>query len=504
MVDPAAPALLDASPEEGARRLALRWIDDASQMADRVLEATADPEALHDLRVALRKLRTVLRTYKKSLRGAIPHRRRARLKELVATTGMARDAEVQLAWLDVQIPTLSVDERPGAYWLRERVVDRKDAAYVRLRSATVPALLDLLPKLQRDLGTYEIEHHVNEVTRALRFAEVTADLVVEQATALADVLRSIDSIDQEGRIHEARIHGKRLRYLLDPLRDDVEGAREVTKTLKGLQDRLGEINDVAVRTRSLREELETAALDRARRLALVAEREDAGRAAEGERDEQPGLLALVRITHHRRQELFDAVRHDWIEDRSAIDGLVTRVESLASTLRGAPPVEETAVVEHAAANDGLSREIERKYLLRALPDRAREVAPIEIDQGYLPGEQLHERLRRMRHGGTERWYRCVKLGKGISRIEIEEETSREIYVKLWPLTKGRRVRKRRYEITEGEHVFQIDEFVDRELFLCEVELRSEHERVELPDWLAPLVVREVTSEAAYVNLNLAR
>lgn len=499
MADPAAPALLDATPEEGARRLALRWIDDACTAADRLLAAEADEEALHDVRVALRKLRTVLRTYKKWLRGAIPHKRRARLKELVDTTGVARDAEVQLAWLDGLIPTLAIDERPGAYWLRERLVDRKDAAYVRLRSATVPALLDLLPKLQRDLGTYEIEHHVNEAPRAVRFAEVAADLVMAQASALADALRSIDSIDREERIHEARIHGKRLRYLLEPLREPVDAAREITKILKSLQDRLGEMNDVAVRTRSLREEIESAALERARRLALEAEREDARRSAEGESDEQPGLLSLVRTTHHRRQELFDELVRDWIDDRSAIDDMVARVESLASTLRGAPPTPEAP-----PADDGLSREIERKYLLRALPDRARGVAPIEIDQGYLPGEQLHERLRRMRHDGTERWYRCVKLGKGISRIEIEEETSREIYAKLWPLTKGRRVRKRRYELSEGEHLFQIDEFVDRELFLCEVELRSEHERVELPDWLAPLVVRDVTGEAAYVNLNLAR
>ena len=110
----------------------------------------------------------------------------------------------------------------------------------------------------------------------------------------------------------------------------------------------------------------------------------------------------------------------------------------------------------------------------------------------------------MRHDGTETWYRCVKLGKGISRIEIEEETTRDIYAKLWTLTKGRRVRKRRYEIAEGEHVFQIDEFLDRDLVLCEVELGSEDEAVELQEWLASLVVRVVTGEPEYVNVNLAR
>ena len=45
---------------------------------------------------------------------------------------------------------------------------------------------------------------------------------------------------------------------------------------------------------------------------------------------------------------------------------------------------------------------------------------------------------------------------------------------------------------------------DRELFLAEVELSDPEQHPELPEWLAPYVVREVTNEAEYVNLNLAR
>ena len=151
-------------------------------------------------------------------------------------------------------------------------------------------------------------------------------------------------------------------------------------------------------------------------------------------------------------------------------------------------------------------EIERKYLLSRLPDRAR-TAPVkvkEIWQGWIPGEKLQERLRRMKDANGERFYRTVKLGRGIERIEVEEETPADLFEKMWPLTEGRRVQKRRYVIEDGGFTWELDEFTDRDLFLAEVELPSATTRVDLPGWLAPCVVREVTGEDAFVNVNLAR
>ena len=75
---------------------------------------------------------------------------------------------------------------------------------------------------------------------------------------------------------------------------------------------------------------------------------------------------------------------------------------------------------------------------------------------------------------------------------------------LWKLTEGCRVIKRRYAVSEGDLVWEIDAFDDRELFLAEVELDDPHQEPAFPEWLAPYVVREVTNESEYVNLNLAR
>ena len=146
-------------------------------------------------------------------------------------------------------------------------------------------------------------------------------------------------------------------------------------------------------------------------------------------------------------------------------------------------------------------EIERRWLLRGLPESARKAPSVEIEQGYIPGQRLVERLRRERApGGAERYWRTVKAGVGVTRIELEDETTRAIFETMWPLTDGKRLRKRRYRVGRWE----LDEFLDRELVLAELELEGEGEPVELPAWLAPLVEREVTGDPAYVNLNLAR
>jgi CYTH domain-containing protein len=150
-------------------------------------------------------------------------------------------------------------------------------------------------------------------------------------------------------------------------------------------------------------------------------------------------------------------------------------------------------------------EIERKYLLRDLPEFPRAAAILDIDQGYLPGVKLVERLRREQsHEGVVRYYRTVKLGSGVERIELEEEADEPVFQHLWLLTEGRRLRKRRYVVANGDDMWEIDEFLDRPLVLAELELEQADAKVKIPDWLKPVLVREVTEEKEYTNHSLAR
>jgi adenylate cyclase len=186
---------------------------------------------------------------------------------------------------------------------------------------------------------------------------------------------------------------------------------------------------------------------------------------------------------------FAALERDWLAD--AATRFFDRVQAYAD-----------ALADRATSG----REIERKYLLSRLPQLPAGASSVEIEQGYLPGEHLFERLRCVRApDGTERWFRTVKVGNGVLRMEVEDEGAADLCGAMWPFTDGRRLSKRRHSVSgEGDRVWEIDEFLDRELVLAEVELASLHEEVALPPWVRDVLVREVTNERAFANVELAR
>ena len=156
-------------------------------------------------------------------------------------------------------------------------------------------------------------------------------------------------------------------------------------------------------------------------------------------------------------------------------------------------------------NNPSNVEIERKYLLRALPQMPAPVDVLEIDQGYLPGTKILERLRRQTsRDGTTRYFRTIKFGMGVERTELEDETDRRTFEQMWPVTEGARVRKRRYIVANGADHWEIDEFTDRTLALAELEIDRADAKIAFPDWLTSVLVREVTDEKEYTNRSLAR
>ena len=53
-------------------------------------------------------------------------------------------------------------------------------------------------------------------------------------------------------------------------------------------------------------------------------------------------------------------------------------------------------------------------------------------------------------------------------------------------------------------MWEIDEFTDRPLWLAELEIDRADTPVTIPDWLKPVLVRDVTDEREYSNHSLAR
>jgi CHAD domain-containing protein/CYTH domain-containing protein len=478
---------LDLPAEEAARLLALGLLGDAVAARDR-LNRPDDVEALHDFRVALRRLRSCFRAYRQELGDSLPERARRELRALARAAGGSRDVEVYQQWVRAQEGALKAYQRPGHAWLLARLDRRRAEADRRFGRRLERTFGDLERRLRERLPVYRTRVGF-AATREGSLAAVLARRVLELAGELQFRLGLVRSIADEHEAHEVRIAAKRLRYLLEPVMAQLELAGEIVARLKVLQDQLGELHDAHVFALDLREALQEAAVEQARRVSReLLEWSDGPGSGERPADDDPrlGLLALAQRLRDSAERAFADFHADWL---ARSEPFFVRVGELAHLLErhAMPPLE-----------------IERKYLLRALPPEAAAAPAEEIEQGWLPGERLIERFRRVRTNGHEAWFRTVKLGQGITRIEVEEETTPELFNAIWPLTERCRVAKRRHRLEAEGRVWEIDVFTDRELVLAEVELPAADATIRIPDWLAPYIDRDVTDDPTYVNRNLAR
>jgi len=142
--------LLTAPAPGAARRIALTLLDAASAARERLADAN-DAEALHDFRVAMRRLRSTLRAYQAQLDAVVPAKLRRRLRELARATGEARDVEVQISWLEHQRDELSPARRAGVPWLLARLTQRRERAYRDILERIAPKFDRLARRLRRAL-----------------------------------------------------------------------------------------------------------------------------------------------------------------------------------------------------------------------------------------------------------------------------------------------------------------------------------------------------------------
>jgi CYTH domain-containing protein len=144
-------------------------------------------------------------------------------------------------------------------------------------------------------------------------------------------------------------------------------------------------------------------------------------------------------------------------------------------------------------------EVERKFLVREPPELDGTDAE-EIDQGYLAiGADGEVRLRRK----GERLLLTAKRGGGLSREESEVELDRDAFDRLWPLTEGRRLHKRRHVLPHEGLEIEVDVYAGEleGLLVAEIEFPSEEEArgFEPPGWLGD----DVTGDPRYLNETLA-
>ena len=142
-------------------------------------------------------------------------------------------------------------------------------------------------------------------------------------------------------------------------------------------------------------------------------------------------------------------------------------------------------------------EIERKFLVLNGSFKSQATNSYAIKQGYL--SRVPERVVRVRTKGDKGYITIKGKGSdsGMSRFEWEHEISVKEAEALLQLCEEGIIDKTRYIIPVANHIFEVDEFhgdLDGRI-LAEIELTSEDEVFERPDWLG----EEVTGNPAYYN-----
>lgn len=217
--------VLDSPAPAGVRFVALGYLDEWRGTLPR-LHAADDAEALHDYRVALRKLRSWLKTFDEG--GGKAQKQLSALNE---ATGEARDLEVFEEWL-------KHDESPAAAHAREQLKSNGEVDVVKLDARTQK----LSDKLSERLSRYSLEVPLGPGAPVVPFSWAYASALRRLHNDLTESALAVGSIEDPEALHKVRIKAKRLRYALVPLRDWPEAA-EAVKLLKERQDVLGELHD---------------------------------------------------------------------------------------------------------------------------------------------------------------------------------------------------------------------------------------------------------------------
>lgn len=150
-------------------------------------------------------------------------------------------------------------------------------------------------------------------------------------------------------------------------------------------------------------------------------------------------------------------------------------------------------------------EIERKFLVtEPLLDIVKKTKGKRVEQCYLPKTgDWNIRVRRARGGGQIMCTQTMKQRiSDMKCIELETSVSEEYFEKV-SLLCGAVLEKTRFGILYKGHLWEIDHFHQsafKGLVMAEIELKSEDEHFEIPEWLG----KEVTQDKNYKNVRMAK
>lgn len=148
------------------------------------------------------------------------------------------------------------------------------------------------------------------------------------------------------------------------------------------------------------------------------------------------------------------------------------------------------------------QEIERKFLVNSEAFKEEAFKSMSIAQGFLNSDKLRTVRVRMTDDEGFLTIKGKSSASGLTRLEWETEIPKEEAKTLLELCEPGQIKKTRFYVNVGQHVFEVDVFHgdNQGLIVAEVELSSEDEGFQKPNWLG----KEVTGDIKYYNSMLSK
>ncbi len=234
----ATPLSPDATTATAFRRIAMACLAQVSANAE-LLRVVRRPEALHQMRVGLRRLRAAVAVFRPLLADPERERIETELKWLAHEADAARDLDVFIR--DVFHPTALAAPSPGLAALGRHLLTARGQAYDRVLTAVASPRYALL--MLETTAWIETAPLPDEPV-----APFAAEALSRLHRQVEKRARDLSDLDPEAR-HHLRIRAKRLRYAAEFFADLFPARRRRARYLKALerlQDTLGVLNDLAV------------------------------------------------------------------------------------------------------------------------------------------------------------------------------------------------------------------------------------------------------------------
>lgn len=247
-----------ALPEEWAQvcSLALKQLDRCVSLEPKVLQGN-NPDAVHDLRVATRRLQQVLDLIFPSPRPREIRKLRQRLKRCRSSLSEVRNCDVLLERVDATLARKRTAHREARKAIRQYLLTRRSATFEKaLRKLARVNLSELYVRMKDFLlgsggpfsASENSERHSGAPTPSVElfYAHIGENLQT-MWEALEDQMARSRRKPEAAVLHRVRIAAKRLRYLVEVIHAfDVPGSPEALIWLRNLQKRLGQWHDLVV------------------------------------------------------------------------------------------------------------------------------------------------------------------------------------------------------------------------------------------------------------------